>query len=212
MLEAIDIYCERTGPEFWSEPVNALTNALFLVAAWLSWRRAMKLNVASPKVALLVGLLYAIGIGSFLFHTFATGWAQLMDVLPILLFQVSFLWIYMRDVMNLKWWFLSLFTIAFLAAIMTARQYPGYLNGSLPYAPALLVTVLVAVYHKVTRRAEPNVLLAAAGTLFLALVFRTIDMVICPCIPLGSHFLWHSCNAVMFYLVMRGLLANSSHG
>lgn len=28
------IYCERTGSEFWAEPLNALTNGAFLLAAW----------------------------------------------------------------------------------------------------------------------------------------------------------------------------------
>ena len=28
----IDIYCERLGPGFWAEPVNALSNGAFLVA------------------------------------------------------------------------------------------------------------------------------------------------------------------------------------
>ena len=33
LMQAIDGYCERTGPEYWSEPVNAVTNAAFLIAA-----------------------------------------------------------------------------------------------------------------------------------------------------------------------------------
>lgn len=210
MFEAIDIYCERTGPEFWSEPVNALTNALFLVAAWFSWRRARQLEATSPPVVLLVGLLYAIGIGSFLFHTFANGWSQLADVLPILLFQIAFLCTYMRVVMHIKWWVIGLFTIAFLSAIMVARQYPELFNQSLPYAPALVVTAILALYHKLTQRAESNILLAASGTFILALTFRTIDMQLCPCLPLGTHFLWHTFNAITLYLVMRGLLANMS--
>ena len=71
MFEAVDIYCERLGPEFWAEPANALTNAFFLVVAWLTWRRAKALDTVSPAVWALVVLLCAIGIGSFLFHTFA---------------------------------------------------------------------------------------------------------------------------------------------
>jgi hypothetical protein len=38
----VDIYCERTDPSFWAEPVNALTNIAFLLAAALAfcaWRR-----------------------------------------------------------------------------------------------------------------------------------------------------------------------------
>jgi len=29
----IDNYCERIDPSFWSEPVNAMTNLAFIVAA-----------------------------------------------------------------------------------------------------------------------------------------------------------------------------------
>ena len=39
----IDAYCERVDASFWSEPVNALSNAAFLVArrsAFARWRRA----------------------------------------------------------------------------------------------------------------------------------------------------------------------------
>ncbi len=42
MFEPIDLYCERTSSAFWVEPVNALTNVLFLVSAWFVWRRAKK--------------------------------------------------------------------------------------------------------------------------------------------------------------------------
>ena len=31
-LRFIDAYCERTDPSYWSEPVNAVTNAAFLIA------------------------------------------------------------------------------------------------------------------------------------------------------------------------------------
>ncbi|CAN0216748.1 unnamed protein product, partial [Chrysoparadoxa australica] len=30
---AVDGYCERMGPEFWSEPMNAVRNAAFGLAA-----------------------------------------------------------------------------------------------------------------------------------------------------------------------------------
>ena len=35
----IDGYCERLGPGFWAEPLNALTNLAFLIAALVMWRR-----------------------------------------------------------------------------------------------------------------------------------------------------------------------------
>jgi hypothetical protein len=41
--EPVNFYCERASAAFWAEPVNALTNAGFLVAAlaaFVEWRRA----------------------------------------------------------------------------------------------------------------------------------------------------------------------------
>ncbi len=61
----LDGYCERIDPSFWSEPVNAITNAAFLIAALYMWRRSRSL----PMAQALCVVLFAIGVGSFLFHT-----------------------------------------------------------------------------------------------------------------------------------------------
>ncbi len=90
----IDLYCERIGPGFWAEPANALTNLAFPVVAWASWRMIRRSGTGSIGPSWLVALVISIGIGSFLFHTFATGWAQVLDVVPILLFQISYVWLY----------------------------------------------------------------------------------------------------------------------
>ena len=38
-FEAVDGYCERVDAAFWSEPINVVTNAAFLIAALWVWRR-----------------------------------------------------------------------------------------------------------------------------------------------------------------------------
>ena len=40
LFQTIDAYCERTDPGYWAEPVNALTNLAFLLAALIAWRRS----------------------------------------------------------------------------------------------------------------------------------------------------------------------------
>ena len=131
----IDIYCERIGPGLWAEPFNALTNLAFFAAALGSWRLIQHSPHRSYGMGVLVALVASIGIGSALFHTFATKWAQFLDVLPILLFQVCFIGLYSRRIISLNQWIVGVFLCAFLAATLWGRQFPGVLNGSLPYAP-----------------------------------------------------------------------------
>ena len=42
LTRAIDIYCERIDTAFWAEPVNAVTNLAFILAALYGWRLAAK--------------------------------------------------------------------------------------------------------------------------------------------------------------------------
>ena len=77
----IDLYCERIGPGLLAEPLNASTNGFFMIAAWWCWHSARK--SARRDVMVLAGTMFAIGIGSGLFHTFALPWAKLLDVIPL---------------------------------------------------------------------------------------------------------------------------------
>ncbi|MCD8494126.1 MAG: ceramidase domain-containing protein [Alphaproteobacteria bacterium] len=100
MNEFIDIYCERLGPGLWAEPLNALTNAAFFIAAVLAYLLARKENKLDWRSGILIGLVAIIGTGSTLFHTIATFWAMLTDSIPILIYQIVFIALYARRVMG----------------------------------------------------------------------------------------------------------------
>src|SRR3989304_3459018 len=131
----IDLYCERLGPGLWAEPLNALTNLGFLVAALASWQLARRAGPADGSVLALIAMMVAIGAGSALFHTFATGWARVLDVLPILLFQLWFLWLYSRTVVGARSTYSAVLVSGFLHAGLRARPFPAVQNGSLPHVP-----------------------------------------------------------------------------
>src|SRR6266511_2219889 len=150
----IDLYCERLVPGMWAEPLNAISNAGFLLGAWTARRHARRQGIAGRDSALLVGLMASIGVGSTLFHTFATPWALALDVLPILCFQMAFLWLYLRRVVGLGRLHSSVSVAGFLAVTLVARQFPAVLNGSLSYAPALAAVVGLGVYHVRTQEKE----------------------------------------------------------
>lgn len=92
----IDNYCERTDASFWSEPINAVTNQSFIIAGLVAISLLRKTSAPPLYLWLLAGMMLLIGIGSFLFHTFATPLTALADALPIYAFQLTFLWCYPR--------------------------------------------------------------------------------------------------------------------
>ena len=89
--EQVNIYCERLDASFWSEPLNAISNAAFIIAAIYCLNRARAGGRIDFLTMLLVVILFAIGVGSFLFHTLANRWAGLADTLPIVLFILVYL-------------------------------------------------------------------------------------------------------------------------
>src|SRR5215212_2608106 len=94
----MDAYCERTGPGLLAEPLNAITNSSFLIAAWFAWFLGHRTGRLSPGVLTLIWLSVSVGIGSGLWHTYATAGTLILDVIPILLFLAWFFWLYLRGV------------------------------------------------------------------------------------------------------------------
>ncbi len=205
-MAPIDLYCERLGPGLLAEPVNALSNGAFFLAAWWIHRRARQQPGRRDRgVATLVALVVGIGVGSTLFHTIATPWTLLADVLPILAFQLVFLWLYLRRWTGLAPLPSQALLALFLAATLISRGQPGLLNGSLAYAPALLVLGLLGIHSLLQGRGVG--LLAAAALFLISLGLRSIDLLICPIQPLGTHALWHGLNALVLALTCSALVS-----
>ena len=194
----IDAYCERTDAAYWSEPLNAVTNAAFLVAAFVMWRRVRGQGLALPLV--LVGLLAAIGIGSYLFHTHATRWAATADTTPIGLFILTYLYAANRHFWGWPVWASLLGTAAFIpyaAATVPVFSALPFFGISAVYWP---VPLLIAAYGILLRGRAPETargLLMGAGILCLSLVARSLDEPLCGLIPMGTHIWWHILNAIM---------------
>lgn len=195
---AIDAYCERTGPGYWAEPANALTNAAFLIAAVVMWRRTR--GAGLPLATLLVALLAAIGVGSFLFHTHARAWSAIADVVPIGLFILAYLFVANLHFWRLPRWAAALGTLAFIPFAMALTPLFGALPFFFVSAMYWPVAVLILAHAAGLARRAPATArgLALGGAILLAsLVFRSLDTTLCAAIPLGTHFLWHVLNGLM---------------
>ena len=87
LLRHVDLYCERTGPEYWAEPLNALSNLAFIAAGlWflVKFRRERR----DGWTETLAWMVTAVGIGSWLFHTHANQLTIYADVIPIAIFSM----------------------------------------------------------------------------------------------------------------------------
>ncbi len=197
-MSEIDGYCERLDSSYWAEPVNAITNLAFLIAAFTMWRRVR--DQGMPLARVLVMILAAIGLGSFLFHTHARVWAALADTTPILLFILVYIFAVNRDVWGLGIWAaLGLTALFFPYAFLTIPIFqliPG-LGSSAGYAP---VPLLILIYAYLLRLRDPDTargLALGAAILVVSIIFRALDETVCGVWPIGTHFMWHILNAVM---------------
>jgi len=213
-LEQIDGYCERTDFTYWSEPLNALTNLAFIVAALIFWRRST--GVAMARV--LSAILFTIGIGSFLFHTHATIWASVADVVPIGIFILVYLFVVNRDMVPMGGWmalFATALFIPYAAALVPVLNRIPFVAISNFY---WTVPILLCLYAAFLRR-RPGIsrgFLFGAALLSLSIIIRSLDEILCSVWPPGTHFIWHILNGIMLgwmvHVYIRHMLAMGRAG
>ena len=200
-MEQVIAYCERTDFGLWSEPVNALSNGAFLMAAVWAWPMTRGLPLARAMAVMLA----VIGLGSFLWHIHATRWAGLADVLPIFGFILLYLFAATRDYLGASGVLAGAVAAAFLPYMLAFAWGLGmFVPGIGANAAYLSVAVLIVVFGLYLRRtATGQGLLVGAVILCISLGFRMLDGPVCDVFPLGTHFLWHILNAVMLGWMIR---------
>jgi hypothetical protein len=203
-----------------AEPVNTITNAAIIIAAYLAYRYVKKSKIGmSGDLVVLIFLLAAVGIGSTLWHGLRTMWALQLDWIPGVLFLIVFSMLWMRQLFG---WFAGVLgTIAmFVAAILSVRYSWAYfdtlqnVSPNLRFTPAFATITVFAVGMVAGTARKYGGEAAAQGGLILAsalgaAVFRSIDLIVCPYIPIGTHFLWHlllstsSCLGILLLVRMK---------
>lgn len=214
-FEPVRAYCERSGPGFWGEPANALSNSAFLLAAAAAAYRARTAEPPDRAGLGLAALIAVVGTGSFLFHTLAVYWAMLADVVPIALFIYAYLALALHRYLRLAparvaaataGFALFGFAVTPMLDGLTGASVSSLTNGSIDYLPALLA--LFGVAWATMGSAQERFIgtgrrLAGIGVLFLiSLAARSTDRMACAVLPFGTHPLWHVLNAAVLYALV----------
>ncbi|WP_116132205.1 ceramidase domain-containing protein [Tropicimonas sp. IMCC34043] len=198
LMRQVDGYCERTDFAYWSEPLNAVTNAAFLIAALVMWRRLRGVPFGIGHVLCLI--LAVIGTGSYLFHTHATIWASWADMVPIGVFVLVYLFATNRDLVGLRapWALLAtLGFVPFVAVTLPVFAALPFFRISSVYWPIPLLIVLYALGLRARAPDTARGFAIGSAILVASLILRSLDQPLCGVFPFGTHFLWHILNGIM---------------
>ncbi|WP_433270528.1 hypothetical protein ACQPZF_10030 [Actinosynnema sp. CS-041913] len=202
-MDHVDAYCERLSAGFWAEPLNAVSNLAFLVAAALLWCR----HRPGPRsLRALPVLLALVGLGSLSFHTVATRLTSALDVGFIAAFVLWYLVVFAHWFLGARWLVAWLAVPAFAVLALVTSPPAGLIpGGSGGYLAPWLALVVVAVVAA-ARRQPWRELAWAAGIFVVSLTLRTLDQPLCGVWPSGTHHAWHALNAVVLFLVAAGAI------
>ena len=228
--EHVFLYCERgSNPELLAEPINALSNAAFLLAGLVGLQLALwrPREDRSADHILLPVLVLFIGLGSLAFHLYADQGTELADVVPIAVFMLVYLAFALNRLLLVPVGATTLLVIGFTAIMGLASQVqcsdaaigflgdaPGAkpcLNGSVFYLPALAAMVVIGLLLRERgHKAAPWVLWAAA-IFTVSVTLRSLDMALCNEAMIdgrkvGTHFAWHVLNALALFLLLKASL------
>jgi hypothetical protein len=206
LLTPVDLYCERTGPGLWAEPANALTNLAFIAAGlWGVWQ--VHRYKTGGFAELLAWWVVAIGIGSTVFHTFASKGTIWADILPIAGFTLAYTLFNLRRFLGMAWGNAILVFVAFyvVAGVIT-YTVPDWLrqasNGTTGYLPPFLALAFFGAWVAAAGNRAGWYNLTGSAIFVVSVICRTIDPLVCPSFPLGTHFLWHVFNGLMLAVLL----------
>ena len=228
--EHVFLYCERgTNPELLAEPINALSNAAFLLAGLVGLQLALRRprEDRSADHILLPVLVLFIGLGSLAFHLYADQGTELADVVPIAVFMLVYLAYALNRLLLVPVGATVLLVIGFTAVMGLASQVqcsdaaigflgdaPGAkpcLNGSVFYLPALAAMVVIGLLLRERGQKAAPWVLGAAAIFTVSVTLRSLDMALCNEAVIdgrkvGTHFAWHVLNALALFLLLKASL------
>jgi len=228
--EHVFLYCERgTNEAIWAEPINAISNAGFLLAALIFWQLILwrPRDERSADHYLLMALAFLIGFGSLAFHLFADEGTALADVIPIGLFMLVYLGFALNRFLSVPPGWTVLLVLIFAGLVGAAMQIHCWdggiglrgaapdakpcLNGSMAYLPALGALIIVGMVAAERHHKAAPYILGAAVVFAVSIVLRSVDLAFCDRLlidgrEVGTHFIWHLLNAVVIFLLLRASL------
>ena len=221
MFRRIYGYCERgflpggDSDLFWAEPFNAITNGAFIIAALFALALAIKMRRLDGPTGWLILITFCVGVGSFLFHTYAMVWAAILDTTPIMIFILSYFAIAMNRFAGFGWLASIGLMVAFVA-VMIGLSFVlntflrDVIGGSVSYVPALMALAAVGFWLRARAHPAGTWLITVAALFAVSLTARALDRPLCAHYLMGTHWLWHILNGVVLGTLIVAVIRHST--
>lgn len=213
LFAPLDIYCERLAPGLAGEPLNAISNLAFFVAAYLLFDDMRRAKHYPREIWGLTGLVALIAAGSTLFHTFANRLTSLFDIIPIGIFILSYFSLLLMRLYRFSLKKAAAGTALFLGFTGLLGAAFTALGASIiaAYVSSMLLLWGFAIDLERRKHAAAREILIAALLFSLSLTLRSLDVLACEALPIGTHFCWHLLNGAVLYVLVRLLLRHGNY-
>ena len=206
-MSKFPLYCEQPYCNAFFEPLNTLTNLFFILAGivlLVKLKKRNRLNLFSGYFSII---LITIGIGSFAWHFHRTSFSLASDSFPIMLFVISYLVAYVFYVTK-KLFFRVLLILSFFAytyllgSLLRELNWSFLYHGGLSYGTAISYFAVMQIHNLYFKIPLVRQSLFITGVFLISLFFRQIDLMLCDSWGQGTHFVWHTLNALTLYLMV----------
>ncbi len=199
------LYCELPiwGNVF--EPLNTISNLAFIVGAYYIWRLTRDVGEGKHhrQVLILAGILAAVGVGSGLWHFFREPWSLALDVIPIQLFLLTFLWFLLQQMIVPRWQRL----LVMMVFVLTSVFGPVVIQVGAGYGAALAFALVVSFFLYKTNPVQARYFFVTLCIFAFSLTMRQLDLAYCEITGgHGLHIFWHIINAYVLYRFAKTLL------
>lgn len=205
--------CERAATGSLAEPLNVLSSILFMIVAVTIYRYYHKNEDVCRRriwdIHALTFLTFIIGVNSIIFHSFPSPTTELMDTIPIVMFIMIYFTSVLFRIGRCSLFEAAICLTAFVGfSHMLVAQFPRAMNDSIGYLSSMLALIMIAVHLHLRARPSSQYFMLASLIGVGSLFFRVIDREVCDVFPFGTHFLWHSCNATLLYILLKQIIRN----
>ena len=185
-------YCEYISNFWLHEPLNAITNFGFFIGAYFLYRLIKKNNLNMNLGTVLISMMIALGLGSLAWHSYRITPTLLMDEIPIYIF-IAFAFYFLTKSLarsHKLTIIISFFTALIYYAVFAYIPSLNVFQGAFKYIFVVLLFLILSML--IVKKFGPHYsLILPLSLLAFGVLFRIMDLYICPVFPLGTHFIWH---------------------